>query len=247
MWAGRTAGVTGSRSRTIFNSSIRPTAGCAREDITWQYGARGDASARSIILPAGGRRCWSVIDALQGILDDPDSGRACVRPRVRIDSGWRRETLRPASSRKLHTARSRNIRSRSTPGATVRARSRCSQRTCSGARRAGRGAQGRLAPATRTCSARSPSPSATTWMAYADDAPARYRPHAGCRQAHERPRPSPPGACWHDVGDTDRFLRPQLGFDDVARNKSSTAVRNGLLRCRAARMPTPSRYAPRLS
>ncbi len=132
------------------------------------HGPRGDA--RQMRHPdAGGRRRRSLA-VWPGILDDIDSGAltfdpACEDIHMFVEQGSPRASV--TSARKLHTARSRNdqvaldlrmyLRSEIERHA-LRSRRTCSRRSWSRPRRT----RATFCPATRTCSARSPLPSATT-------------------------------------------------------------------------------------
>ena len=95
MWAGRTAGVTDPVADD-FNSSIRFDSRMYREDITGSMAHAAMLGAQHILPQADAD---AIIDALQGILDDLDSGALAFDPacedihmfvaRYRPDAGCR--------------------------------------------------------------------------------------------------------------------------------------------------------------
>ncbi len=107
MWAGRTAGVTDPVADD-FNSSIRFDSRMYREDITGSMAAVAVMPGK--YLPQADAD--AIIDALQGILDDLDSGAlafdpACEDIHMFVEQVTHR--AHPATrGKKLHTARSRN-------------------------------------------------------------------------------------------------------------------------------------------
>ena len=140
MWAGRTAGVTDPVADD-FNSSIRFDSRMYREDITGSMAHAAMLGAQHILPSADAD---AIIDALQGILDDLDSGALTFDPACEDIHMFVEQVLTARIGdlgKKLHTARSRNDRRSWSRPRRTRATS---------------------CPATRTCSARSPSPSATT-------------------------------------------------------------------------------------
>ena len=76
MWAGRTAGVTDPVADD-FNSSIRFDSRMYREDITGSMAHAAMLGAQHILPQADAD---AIIDALQGILDDLDSGALAFDP-----------------------------------------------------------------------------------------------------------------------------------------------------------------------
>lgn len=107
MWAGRTSGVTDSVADD-FNSSIRFDCRLYREDITGSMAHVAMLGAKGIIAPS---EADALIDGLQGILDDLDSGKlefdlSCEDIHMFIEQALT-ERLGDVG-KKLHTARSRN-------------------------------------------------------------------------------------------------------------------------------------------
>ena len=107
LWAGRTAGNT-DQIADDFNSSIRFDCRMYQEDITGSMAHAAMLGAKKIIPQADAER---IIDALQGILDDLDSGA------LQFDMGaedihmFVEQVLTERIGdvgKKLHTARSRN-------------------------------------------------------------------------------------------------------------------------------------------
>ena len=107
MWAGRTAGET-SKIADDFNSSIRFDCAMARQDITGSMAHAAMLGARGII---GEDEAAQLIDGLQGILDDLQSGAldfdmSCEDIHMFVEQVLT-ERLGDVG-KKLHTARSRN-------------------------------------------------------------------------------------------------------------------------------------------
>ena len=107
MWAGRTSGVTDSIADD-FNSSIRFDCKMYRQDITGSMAHAAMLGAKGIIA---GSEADALIEGLQGILDDLDSGMlefdySCEDIHMFVEQVL---TQRLGDvGRKLHTARSRN-------------------------------------------------------------------------------------------------------------------------------------------
>ena len=76
MWAGRTAGET-DKIADDFNSSIRFDCAMAKQDITGSMAHAAMLGAQGII---GADEAAQLIDGLQGILDDLESGALAVDP-----------------------------------------------------------------------------------------------------------------------------------------------------------------------
>ena len=107
MWAGRTSGVTDSIADD-FNSSIRFDCKMYKQDITGSMAHAAMLGARGIIAK---QEAEMLIDGLQGILDDLDSGKlefdfSCEDIHMFVEQVL---TQRLGDvGKKLHTARSRN-------------------------------------------------------------------------------------------------------------------------------------------
>ena len=107
MWAGRTSGVTDSVADD-FNSSIRFDCKMYKQDITGSMAHAAMLGARGIIAK---KEAESLIDGLQGILDDLESGAlefdfSCEDIHMFVEQVL---TQRLGDvGKKLHTARSRN-------------------------------------------------------------------------------------------------------------------------------------------
>ena len=107
MWAGRTSGVTDSIADD-FNSSIRFDCKMYKQDITGSMAHAAMLGARNIISK---KEADTLIDGLQGILDDLESGAlefdfACEDIHMFVEQVL---TQRLGDvGKKLHTARSRN-------------------------------------------------------------------------------------------------------------------------------------------
>jgi len=107
MWAGRTSGVTDSIADD-FNSSIRFDCKMYKQDITGSMAHAAMLGARNIISK---KEAETLIDGLQGILDDLDSGAlefdfTCEDIHMFVEQVL---TARLGDvGKKLHTARSRN-------------------------------------------------------------------------------------------------------------------------------------------
>ena len=107
MWAGRTSGTTDSIADD-FNSSIRFDCRMFRQDITGSMAHAAMLGAQGIIAP---QEADQLIDGLQGILDDLDSGAlefdmSCEDIHMFVEQVL---TQRLGDvGKKLHTARSRN-------------------------------------------------------------------------------------------------------------------------------------------
>ena len=107
MCAGRTAGVTDPVADD-FNSSIRFDSRMYREDITGSMAHAAMLGAQHILPSADAD---AIIDALQGILDDLDSGALAIDPACEDIHMFVEQVLTARIGdlgKKLHTARSRN-------------------------------------------------------------------------------------------------------------------------------------------
>jgi len=107
MWAGRTAGMTDSTADD-FNSSIRFDSRMYRQDITGSMAHAAMLGAKNIITPA---EASTLIDGLQGILDDLDAGALAIDPAAEDIHMFVEQVLTERLGdvgKKLHTARSRN-------------------------------------------------------------------------------------------------------------------------------------------
>ena len=107
MWAGRTAGVTDPVADD-FNSSIRFDSRMYRENITGSMAHAAMLGAQHILPQADAD---AIIDALQGILDDLDSGALAFDPACEDIHMFVEQVLTARIGdlgKKLHTARSRN-------------------------------------------------------------------------------------------------------------------------------------------
>ena len=107
MWAGRASGET-DKIADDFNSSIRFDCAMARQDITGSMAHAAMLGARGII---GEDEAAQLIDGLQGILDDLQSGAldfdmTCEDIHMFVEQVLT-ERLGDVG-KKLHTARSRN-------------------------------------------------------------------------------------------------------------------------------------------
>ena len=107
MWAGRTSGET-SALADDFNSSIRFDCRMAKQDITGSMAHAAMLGATGI-LPASDVE--SLIDGLQGILDDLESGKLAIDMSCEDIHMFVEQVLTARLGdvgKKLHTARSRN-------------------------------------------------------------------------------------------------------------------------------------------
>ncbi len=107
LWAGRTAGDT-DKLADDFNSSIRFDSRMYREDITGSMAHAAMLGARGIIPQ---RDAAALIDALQGILDDLESGALAFDTQCEDVHMFVEQVLTARVGdvgKKLHTARSRN-------------------------------------------------------------------------------------------------------------------------------------------
>ena len=104
MWAGRTGGVTDTAADEL-NSSIRFDSRMYREDITGSMAHAMMLGAQSIIAKA---EADQLIDGLQGILDDLDSGALAIDPSCEDIHMFVEQELTARLGdvgKKLHTAR----------------------------------------------------------------------------------------------------------------------------------------------
>ena len=107
LWAGRTAGNT-DQTADDFNSSIRFDCRMYREDITGSMAHAAMLGAKKIIPQPDADK---IIDALQDILDDLDSGKLSFDMRAEDIHMFVEQVLTERIGdvgKKLHTARSRN-------------------------------------------------------------------------------------------------------------------------------------------
>ena len=107
MWAGRTAGVTDSLADEL-NSSIRFDCRMAKQDITGSMAHAAMLGAQGIIPQTDAD---ALIDGLQGILDDLESGALAIDMRCEDIHMFVEQVLTERLGdvgKRLHTARSRN-------------------------------------------------------------------------------------------------------------------------------------------
>ena len=107
LWAGRTEQET-AQLADAFNSSIAFDSRMFREDITGSMAHAAMLGARGIL---GGGESEKLIDGLQGILDELDSGALAVDPAAEDIHMFIEQELTARLGelgKKLHTARSRN-------------------------------------------------------------------------------------------------------------------------------------------
>lgn len=107
MWAGRTAGAVDSVADD-FNSSIRFDGRMYRQDITGSMAHAAMLGAQGILTAEEADR---LIDGLQGILEDLDSGALTIDPGAEDIHMFVEQVLTERLGevgKKLHTARSRN-------------------------------------------------------------------------------------------------------------------------------------------
>ena len=107
LWAGRTDGVTDAAADD-FNSSIRFDCKMYRQDIQGSMAHAAMLRAQRILTPA---EAETLIDGLQGILDDLDSGALVFDPACEDIHMFVEQVLTARLGdvgKKLHTARSRN-------------------------------------------------------------------------------------------------------------------------------------------
>ena len=107
MWAGVTAGVTDSIADD-FNSSIRFDCKMYKEDITGSMAHAAMLGAQGIIAQTDAE---TLIDGLQGILDDLNSGKLQIDLSCEDIHMFVEQVLTQRLGdvgKKLHTARSRN-------------------------------------------------------------------------------------------------------------------------------------------
>ena len=107
LWAGRTAGET-SRLADDFNSSISFDSRMYRQDITGRMAHAAMLGAQGIIAPA---EAQTIIDGLQTILDDIESGALAIDPACEDIHMFVEQVLTERvgdAGKRLHTARSRN-------------------------------------------------------------------------------------------------------------------------------------------
>ncbi len=107
LWAGRTDGVTDAAADD-FNSSIRFDCKMYRQDIQGSMAHAAMLGAQRILTPA---EAETLIDGLQGILDDLDSGALVIDPACEDIHMFVEQVLTARLGdvgKKLHTARSRN-------------------------------------------------------------------------------------------------------------------------------------------
>ncbi len=107
LWAGRASGET-ARVADDFNSSIRFDSRLYREDIKGSMAHASMLAAKGILTP---NEADTLIDGLQAILADLDSGALAVDPKAEDIHMFVEEVLTKRLGdvgKKLHTARSRN-------------------------------------------------------------------------------------------------------------------------------------------
>lgn len=107
MWAGRTAGQT-DRIADDFNSSIAVDSKMYKQDITGSMAHAAMLGAQNIILKS---EADTLIDGLQGILEDIESGELAIDMSCEDIHMFVEQELTARLGdigKKLHTARSRN-------------------------------------------------------------------------------------------------------------------------------------------
>ena len=107
MWAGRASGET-DKIADDFNSSIRFDCAMAKQDITGSMAHAAMLGARGIIAQD---EAAQLIDGLQGILEDLESGALKIDPEAEDIHMFVEQVLTGRLGdvgKKLHTARSRN-------------------------------------------------------------------------------------------------------------------------------------------
>lgn len=221
MWAGRTAGVTDPVADD-FNSSIRFDSRMYREDITGSMAHAAMLGAQHILPQADAD---AIIDALQGILDDLDSGALAFDPACEDIHMFVEQVLTARIGdlgKKLHTARSRNdqvaldlrmyLRNETSEIIALTKDVLAALVEQAGAHK------GDILPGYTHLQRAQPITFGHHLMAYAM---MLLRDIDRLRDAVRRMNVSPIGCCAlaGTTYDTDRFFEAkQLGFDDVARN-----------------------------
>ena len=107
LWAGRSEEET-AKLADAFNSSIAFDSRMAKQDITGSMAHAAMLGAKGILSKA---EAEGLIDGLQGILDDLDSGTLAVDPAAEDIHMFVEQVLTERLGdlgKKLHTARSRN-------------------------------------------------------------------------------------------------------------------------------------------
>ena len=221
MWAGRTAGVTDPVADD-FNSSIRFDSRMYREDITGSMAHAAMLGAQHILPQADAD---AIIAALQGILDDLDSGALAFDPACEDIHMFVEQVLTARIGdlgKKLHTARSRNdqvaldlrmyLRSETSEIIALTKDVLAALVEQAGAHK------GDILPGYTHLQRAQPITFGHHLMAYAM---MLLRDIDRMQDAVRRMNVSPIGCCAlaGTTYDTDRFFEAkQLGFDDVARN-----------------------------
>ena len=221
MWAGRTAGVTDPVADD-FNSSIRFDSRMYREDITGSMAHAAMLGAQHILPSADAD---AIIDALQGILDDLDSGALAIDPACEDIHMFVEQVLTARIGdlgKKLHTARSRNDQVALDLRMYLRSETNdiiaLTKDVLAALVEQAKAHKGDILPGYTHLQRAQPITFGHHLMAYAM---MLLRDIDRMRDAVKRMNVSPIGCCAlaGTTYDTDRFFEAkQLGFDDVARN-----------------------------
>ena len=221
MWAGRTAGVTDPVADD-FNSSIRFDSRMYREDITGSMAHAAMLGAQHILPSADAD---AIIDALQGILDDLDSGALAIDPACEDIHMFVEQVLTARIGdlgKKLHTARSRNDQVALDLRMYLRRETQeiiaLTKDVLAALVEQAEAHKGDILPGYTHLQRAQPITFGHHLMAYAM---MLLRDIDRMRDAVKRMNVSPIGCCAlaGTTYDTDRFFEAkQLGFDDVARN-----------------------------
>lgn len=221
MWAGRTAGVTDPVADD-FNSSIRFDSRMYREDITGSMAHAAMLGAQHILPSADAD---AIIDALQGILDDLDSGALAIDPACEDIHMFVEQVLTARIGdlgKKLHTARSRNDQVALDLRMYLRSETNdiiaLTKDVLAALVEQAEAHKGDILPGYTHLQRAQPITFGHHLMAYAM---MLLRDIDRMRDAVKRMNVSPIGCCAlaGTTYDTDRFFEAkQLGFDDVARN-----------------------------
>lgn len=221
MWAGRTAGVTDPVADD-FNSSIHFDSRMYREDITGSMAHAAMLGAQHILPSADAD---AIIDALQGILDDLDSGALAVDPTCEDIHMFVEQVLTARIGdlgKKLHTARSRNDQVALDLRMYLRRETQeiiaLTKDVLAALVEQAKAHKGDILPGYTHLQRAQPITFGHHLMAYAM---MLLRDIDRMQDAVRRMNVSPIGCCAlaGTTYDTDRFFEAkQLGFDDVARN-----------------------------
>ena len=221
MWAGRTAGVTDPVADD-FNSSIHFDSRMYREDITGSMAHAAMLGAQHILPQADAD---AIIDALQGILDDIDSGALTFDPACEDIHMFVEQVLTARIGdlgKKLHTARSRNDQVALDLRMYLRSETNdiiaLTKDVLAALVEQAKAHKGDILPGYTHLQRAQPITFGHHLMAYAM---MLLRDIDRMQDAVKRMNVSPIGCCAlaGTTYDTDRFFEAkQLGFDDVARN-----------------------------